>query len=87
MEQSTAFLPERQFHLLINFDKTDHNVAVLPDRSGKFLVVDQGKVLGQMDFDRNFNCIAYQSELDAVTIAELNLKIKEHSQYIGLLYQ
>ncbi|MGZ3751851.1 MAG: hypothetical protein ACXVB0_16340 [Mucilaginibacter sp.] len=84
MKQQSAFYPEHQFHVLINFDDDERSVAVLPDDAGKFLVVDQGKVLGQIDFDKHFNCVCAQCELEAAILAQLNKEIKDHYKYIGL---
>ena len=83
MRQRSAFHPEHQFHVLINFNDDERSVAVLPGDKGKFLVVDQGKVLGQLDFDRNFNLCA-KCELEAAVITQLNREIKDHYEYTGL---
>ena len=84
MGQQSAFYPEHQFHVLINFNDDERSVAVLPDETGKFLVVDQGKVLGEIDFDKHFNCVCAKCELEAAILAQLNREIKGHYQYTGL---
>ena len=84
MAPQTAFLPERQFHVLVNLNETEHSVAVLPNEAGNFLVIDQGRILGQVAFDDKHNCVYCEGELDAATLAELNQKIKEHTEYTGL---
>jgi hypothetical protein len=78
MRQQSGFLPEHQFHVLINFKDDERSLAVLPDEKGKFLVVDQGKVLGQLGFDKHLNCVSCHCELDATTLAQLNSEIKNH---------
>jgi len=78
MIQRTAFYPERQFHLLINFNDDERSLAVLPDNAGKFLVVDQGKVLGQLGFDKHLNCVSCDCELDDRIIHQLHVGIKNH---------
>lgn len=78
MRQHSGFLPEHQFHVLINFNDDERSVAVLPDEAGKFLVVDQGKILGQLDFDKHLNCVSCQCELDSGIINQLNKEIKNH---------
>jgi hypothetical protein len=50
----------------------------LPDEAGKFLVVDQGKILGQLGFDKHLNCVSCQCELDSAIIAQLNNEIRNH---------
>ncbi len=84
MDQQFAFLPEHQFHVLLKIDETEHPVTVLPDEKGKFLIVDQGQVLGQVDFDRQFNCIAARGAVDVAILAQLNRHIKDHYEYTGL---
>jgi len=78
MRQQTGFLPEHQFHILINFSDDERAVAVLPDEAGKFLVVDQGKILGQFGYDKHLNCVSCQCELDAAIVAQLNSEIRNH---------
>lgn len=78
MRQQSAFLPQHQFHVLINFKDDERSVAVLPDEEGKFLVVCQGKILGQLDFDKHLNCVSYRCELDQTIIDQLNKGIRNH---------
>lgn len=78
MMPRTKFYPQHQFHVLINFQDDERSVAVLPDDSGKFLVVDQGKVLGQFDFDKHLNCVSTYCHLDDNIIAQLNNGIRSH---------
>ena len=74
----TAFNPQHQFHLLINFKDDERSIAVLPNEAGKFLVVDQGRVLGELDYDKQLNCVSAQCELDAHILAQLNNGIRDH---------
>lgn len=78
MVQRSAFYPERQFHLLINFKDDERSLAVLPGETGKFLVVDQGKVLGQLGFDKHLNCVSCECELDDTILRQLRKGIKNH---------
>jgi len=79
MRQQPSFYPERQFHILINFNNNDErSLAVLPDETGKFLVVDQGKVLGQLGYDKHLNCVSCECELDDTILKQLNSAIKNH---------
>jgi hypothetical protein len=50
----------------------------LPDETGKFLVVDQGKVLGQLGYDKHLNCVSCECELDDTILKQLNSAIKNH---------
>ena len=78
MRQQTSFYPERQFHILVNFSNDERSLAVLPDDAGKFLVVDQGKVLGELGFDKHLNCVSCECELDDNILSQLNSEIKNH---------
>jgi hypothetical protein len=78
MLQQSIFNPEHQFHVLINFKDNERSVAVLPDEAGKFLVVDQGKILGQLDFDKQLNCVSSECELDDSILSQLNSEIRNH---------
>ena len=78
MIQRAAFYPERQFHLLINFKDDERSLAVLPGETGKFLVVDQGKILGQLGFDKHLNCVSRDCELDDKILAQLHKGIKRY---------
>ena len=78
MLRASKFLPQRQFHLLINFNNDERSVAVLPDETGKFLVVDQGRVLGELDYDKQLNCVSAKCELDKYILAQLNKGIRNH---------
>ena len=78
MRQQTSFYPERQFHILVNFSNDERSLAVLPDDTGKFLVVDQGKVLGELGFDKHLNCVSCECELDDNILSQLNSEIRNH---------
>jgi len=78
MITGSRFLPERQFHVLINFKDDERSLAVLPNEAGKFLVVDQGRVVGQLDYDKQLNCVSAQCELDAAILSQLKSEIRNH---------
>ena len=78
MVHASKFLPQHQFHLLINFSDDERSVAVLPDEAGKFLVVDQGRVLGELDYDKHLNCVSALCELDKHILSQLNKGIRSH---------
>ncbi|HVS93529.1 MAG TPA: hypothetical protein VHE59_15925 [Mucilaginibacter sp.] len=75
----SEFLPQQQFHLLIDFANDERSVAVLPNgNNGAFLVVDQGEILGQLDFDKQLNCVSAQCEVDPGILAQLDTGIRNH---------
>ncbi|MDB5023705.1 MAG: hypothetical protein JWP78_1460 [Mucilaginibacter sp.] len=78
MRHQSAYYPEHQFHVLINFKDDERSVAVLPDETGKFLVVDQGKVLGELGFDKHLNCVSCECALDETILKQLNSEIRNH---------
>jgi hypothetical protein len=78
MRKQSAYYPEHQFHILINFRNDERSVAVLPDETGKFLVVDQGKVLGELRFDNQLNCVSCECELDETILKQLHSEIRNH---------
>lgn len=75
----TAFKSQYQFHVLINFKKEDErSIAVLPNDAGQFLVVDQGRVLGELKYDRRFNCVSAKCELDTKILTQIKKGIRKH---------
>ncbi|HEX3384831.1 MAG TPA: hypothetical protein VHS53_06575 [Mucilaginibacter sp.] len=74
----TRFYPQRQFHLLINFKNDERSVAILPDDAGKFLVVDQGTVVGEFDYDKQLNCVSSHCHLDDNIISQVQRGIRSH---------
>jgi hypothetical protein len=78
MLHSPAFKPEQQFHVLINLKGDDHCMAVLPNDTGDFLVIEQGNVLGLLQFNKCGTCISTHGQIEAEVIAQLTDHIKDH---------
>jgi hypothetical protein len=78
MLSRSDFFPQQQFHLLIHFKNDERSVAVLPNENNIFLVVDQGEVLGQFDYDKQLNCVSAHCRLDDNIIAQVNSGIRSH---------
>jgi len=80
MLQQIAFIPQHQFHVLINFKDDERIVAVLPNKeAGRFRVVDQGKVIAEVNFDRKkSNIVCCQGKLEDNIMAQLAHQIKNH---------
>ncbi|MBS1526865.1 MAG: hypothetical protein JST19_14515 [Bacteroidetes bacterium] len=74
----SEFISQQQFHLLIDFKNDERSVAVLPNDKGTFLVVDRGEILGQLDFDKQLNCVSAQCEVDPGILAQINIGIRNH---------
>ena len=78
MAHSAAFKPEHQFHVLISLRGDDHCIAVLPNEAGEFLVVEQGNVLGLLQFNKKGNCISTHGHIEAEALLQLTDQIKDH---------
>jgi hypothetical protein len=78
MSKRLSFSQQQQFHLLIDFRDDERSITVLPGGTGKFLLLDQGEVLGELDFDQHFNCISNTSGLSPAVHAQLSSGIKNH---------
>jgi Fe-S cluster biogenesis protein NfuA len=78
MLQQIAFIPQHQFHVLINFSGEDERiVAVLPNDAGNFRVVDQGKTIAELNLDKGC-CTCYKGKLKKNVMAQLEHQIKNH---------
>lgn len=78
MLQQIAFMPQHQFHVLIDFAGEDQRiVAVLPNEAGKFRVVDQGKIIAELNLNEGC-CTCYKGKLRKNVMAQLEHQIKIH---------
>ncbi len=78
MLRTTVFNPRYQFHLLINFkQKDERSIAILPNRSGQFRVVDQGDILGELEYDQHCNCIASRCNVPKHILAQIKNGIRD----------
>jgi hypothetical protein len=78
MLQQIAFIPQRQFHVLINFKDDERIVAVLPNEAGRFRVIDQGKIIAEVNFNEENDFVCYQGKLENNIMAQLEYHIKNH---------
>ncbi|HMG07698.1 MAG TPA: hypothetical protein VK609_04265 [Mucilaginibacter sp.] len=78
MLQQIAFIPQRQFHVLINFKDDERIVAILPNEAGRFRVVDQGKIIAEVNFKEERDFVCCQGNLDDNIMAQLEYQIKNH---------
>ncbi|MDR6940479.1 hypothetical protein [Mucilaginibacter pocheonensis] len=77
MLQQIAFIPQHQFHVLINFKDDERILAILPSEAGRFRVVDQGKVIAEVGF-KEHSFICCQGKLDNNIMTQLEHQIKNH---------
>lgn len=79
MKPRKSFYPERQFHVLVNFNQKDErSLALLPGQRDRFLVVDQGKVLGELDYDRQRKCVSSYCKVDENILEQLSQGIRNY---------
>ncbi|WP_183563918.1 hypothetical protein [Mucilaginibacter sp. SP1R1] len=78
MLQQIAFIPQHQFHVLINFKGDERIIAVLPNEAGRFRVVDQGKVIAEVNFNQEQDFVCCQGKLEANIMTQLEHQIKNH---------
>ncbi|WP_184545214.1 hypothetical protein [Mucilaginibacter sp. FT3.2] len=78
MLQQIAFIPQHQFHVLINFRNDERVVAILPNEAGKFRVIDQGKVIAEVNFNEDSSVVCCQGKLEDNIMAQLAYHIKSH---------
>lgn len=78
MLQQIAFIPQHQFHVLINFRNDERVVAVLPNEAGRFRVIDQGKVIAEVNITEDSNVVCCQGKLEDNIMAQLAYYIKSH---------
>jgi hypothetical protein len=78
MSQQVGFMPQRQFHVLVNMANRQHNLTVLPGRAGNFRVIEQGKVLGEVDFTPQHRCIRRKGRLRKSMVNQLENHISNY---------
>ncbi|HVW13117.1 MAG TPA: hypothetical protein VHB54_04815 [Mucilaginibacter sp.] len=72
------FSLQQQFHLLIHMFDGEHAMAILPGCNGRFLVIDQGNILGELSFDKQFVCISGQADWNIHLMEQLRAGIKNY---------
>jgi hypothetical protein len=79
MLQQIAFIPQHQFHVLINFKNDERSVAVLPNEAGSFRVVDQGKIIAEVNFDKDrHSVVCCRGKLNHHVMSQLSNQIESH---------
>jgi hypothetical protein len=78
MLQQIAFIPQHQFHVLINFKDDERIVAILPNEAGRFRVVDQGKIIAEVNFNEEHNVVCCQGKLEDNIMTQLEYQIKNY---------
>lgn len=74
----SMFSEQQQFHLLVRMRGADRSITVLPGTDRKFLIIDQGQIIGELIFDRWFTCIANYTKLSLKVLRQLKAGISNH---------
>lgn len=74
----SAFNEQQQFHLLIGLQDSEQQITVLPGLNRCFLIIDQGLILGELGFDRLFNCISNGTRLQIPVLKQVLAQIRQH---------
>ncbi len=86
MLQEAGFIPQRQFHVLIGNADREHRLTVLPDQRGRFRVIEQGEVLGEVGFTAQHKCVRRKGRLKKSVVSQLENHLKNYyTQFKGLL--
>jgi hypothetical protein len=87
MLQQAGFMPQRQFHVLVNSANKEQHLTVLPNHAGTFRVIEQGKVLGELDFTPQHKCVRSRGRLKKSVISQLENSIQNYYlQFKGLAF-
>ncbi len=85
MSQQLGFMPQHQFHVLINHANREHRLTVLPNSQGRFRVIEQGEVLGEVDFTPQQKCVRKNGRIKQSVVNQLEQHIKNYySRFKGL---
>ena len=86
MLQQSGFLPQHQFHVLINLPGQELNLTVLPHHQGHFRVIEHGEVLGEVDLTPEHTCVRRSGKLNKSVINQLEQHIKNYYREFKSLF-
>lgn len=81
MSQQTGFIPQRQFHVLVNDANEEHNITVLPSNEGNFRVIKQGEILGEVTYTAQKKIVCYKGRLKKAVMDQLEKHISHYCSY------
>lgn len=81
MSQQTGFMPQRQFHVLINDANEEHDFTLMPDVKGNFKVIKQGEVLGEVNCQPKSKITCYKGKLKQALMNQLEKHIDTYYSY------
>lgn len=80
MLQRSGFLPQRQFHVLVNLPGQELNLTVLPHQQGHFRVMEHGEVLGEVGLTPDHKCVRRSGTLNNNVVRQLEQHIEKYYQ-------
>lgn len=80
MLQQSGFLPQRQFHVLVDLPGQELNLTVLPHEQGHFRVMEHGQVLGEVGLTPDQKCVKRSGTLNNTVVRQLEQHIKNYYQ-------
>lgn len=81
MSKQTGFIPQRQFHVLVNDANEEHNITVLPSNEGNFRVIKQGEILGEVAYTPQRKIVCYKGRLKKALMTQLEKHISNYCSY------
>jgi len=81
MSKQTAFIPQRQFHVLVNDANGEHNITVLPSNEGNFRVIKQGEILGEVACTPQNKIVCYKGRFKKAVMDQLEKHILHYYSY------
>ena len=86
MLQQSGFLPQQQFHVLINLPGQQLNLTVLPHQNRQFKVIEHGEVLGEVELTPEHTCVRRSGKLNRGLIKQLEQHIKNYYREFKSLF-
>lgn len=81
MAEQSNFIPQRQFHVLVNDANEEHNFTMMPSREGNFKVIKQGEVLGEIGLTPQKKVVAYKGHFKKRVMQQLEAHIHHYCSY------
>jgi hypothetical protein len=81
MSQQPGFMPQRQFHVLINDANEELNITVLPDPTGNFRVIKGGEILAEVNYTPKSKIVCYKGRLKQALMDQIENHISNYCSY------
>jgi hypothetical protein len=78
MSQQSGFIPQRQFHILVNDANVEHNLTVMPGMQNNFRVIKEGEVLGEVTYTPESKIVCYKGRLKKALMTQLEKHISNY---------